>query len=109
MVKLRQTNAAGGNAADIAQYVKQALGPGTPDEGNEEELEPNAPSTRSTSTQKQESHQVVHLQQISTSGNNSAPIVQSLRQNANAALSIDSVPGVGMKVHIFFARAAAAP
>jgi hypothetical protein len=84
MVKLRQTNAAGGNAADIAQYVKQALGPGTPDEGNEEELEPNAPSTRSTSTQKQESHQVVHLQQISTSGNNSAPIVQSLRQRERA-------------------------
>jgi hypothetical protein len=84
IVKLRQTNAAGGNAADIAQSIRQVLGPGTPDEGNEDELEPNGPPTRSTITQKQESHQVVHLQQISTSGNDSAPIAQFLRQRERA-------------------------
>jgi two-component sensor histidine kinase len=42
-------------------------------------------------------------------GKLSALIVQSLRQNASAALTIDSTPGAGMKVQIFFARAAAAP
>jgi two-component sensor histidine kinase len=42
-------------------------------------------------------------------GKLSALIVQSLRQNAGASLDIDSTPGAGMKVQIFFARAAAAP
>lgn len=42
-------------------------------------------------------------------GKLSALIVQSLRQNAGASLSIHSLPGEGMKVQIFFARAAAAP
>ena len=43
------------------------------------------------------------------SGKLSALIVQSLRQNAGATLHIESSPGAGMKVQIFFARAAAAP
>lgn len=38
-----------------------------------------------------------------------AVIVQSLRQNAKAQLSVESAPGKGMRVTIFFARAAAAP
>ena len=42
-------------------------------------------------------------------GKLSALIVQSLRQNAGAVLAINSTPGAGMKVQIFFARAAAAP
>ena len=42
-------------------------------------------------------------------GKLSAQIVQSLRQNAGASLGIESSPGVGTKVQIFFARAAAAP
>lgn len=42
-------------------------------------------------------------------GKLSALIVQSLRQNAGALLSIASSPGAGMKVEIFFARAAASP
>ena len=42
-------------------------------------------------------------------GKLSALIVQSLRQNAGAALDIVSAPGEGMRVQIFFARAAAAP
>lgn len=42
-------------------------------------------------------------------GKLSALIVQSLRQNAGATLTIDSSPGSGMKVQIFFARVAAAP
>lgn len=38
-----------------------------------------------------------------------AVIVQSLRQNAKAQLAVESAPGKGMRVTIFFARAAAAP
>lgn len=42
-------------------------------------------------------------------GKLSALIVQSLRQNAGATFNIVSSPGAGMKVEIFFARAAASP
>lgn len=38
-------------------------------------------------------------------GKLSAMIVQSLRQNANATLNVESTPGQGMRVTIFFARA----
>jgi PAS domain S-box-containing protein len=38
-----------------------------------------------------------------------AVIVQSLRQNARAELAVESTPGKGVRVTIFFARAAAAP
>lgn len=38
-------------------------------------------------------------------GKMSAMIVQSLRQNANAKLEVNSAPGEGMRVEIFFARA----
>ncbi|WP_339928527.1 histidine kinase dimerization/phosphoacceptor domain -containing protein [uncultured Brevundimonas sp.] len=38
-----------------------------------------------------------------------ALIVQSLRQNAKARLEVESTPGQGMKVAIFFARTDAAP
>ncbi len=38
-----------------------------------------------------------------------ALIVQSLRQNARARLEVESTPGEGMRVTIFFACAAAAP
>ncbi len=38
-----------------------------------------------------------------------ALIVQSLRQNARARLQVDSAPDQGVRVTIFFARAAAAP
>jgi two-component sensor histidine kinase len=38
-----------------------------------------------------------------------AMIVQSLRQNARARLDVQSAPGEGMRVTIFFARADAAP
>ncbi len=36
-------------------------------------------------------------------------IVQSLRQNARATVEVESRPGKGMKVTVFFARADAAP
>ena len=42
-------------------------------------------------------------------GKLSALIVQSLRQNAGAVVTMESFPGTGTKVQIFFARAAAAP
>ncbi|MEO7221012.1 MAG: hypothetical protein ABIY37_00920 [Devosia sp.] len=38
-----------------------------------------------------------------------ALIVQSLRQNAGATVAMQSSPGAGTRVEIFFARAAAAP
>lgn len=38
-----------------------------------------------------------------------AVIVQSLRQNAKAQLAVESAPGKGVRVTIFFARAAVAP
>ena len=43
------------------------------------------------------------------SGKLSALIVQSLKQNARAKVTVDSAPGQGMRVAIFFARADAAP
>jgi two-component sensor histidine kinase len=42
-------------------------------------------------------------------GKLSALIVQSLRENAKARLEIESSPGKGMRVTIFFTRSAAAP
>jgi PAS domain S-box-containing protein len=42
-------------------------------------------------------------------GKLSALIVESLRQNARAQFRVQSSPGAGMRVDIFFARAAAAP
>jgi PAS domain S-box-containing protein len=42
-------------------------------------------------------------------GKLSALIVQSLRQNAKADITVESEPGRGMRVSIFFARADAAP
>lgn len=42
-------------------------------------------------------------------GKLSAIIVQSLRQNAKAKITVDSAPGKGVKVVISFARSAAAP
>jgi hypothetical protein len=55
VVKLRQTSlGTGSNTAGIAQYVKQSLGPGTPEDTEEGDSEPDAPGS-----QKQESHQTV--------------------------------------------------
>jgi two-component sensor histidine kinase len=42
-------------------------------------------------------------------GKLSALIVQSLRQNAGARVDVESSPGNGVRVRIFFARASAAP
>ncbi len=42
-------------------------------------------------------------------GKLSALIVQSLKQNARAKVTVESAPGAGMRVAIFFARADAAP
>jgi two-component sensor histidine kinase len=42
-------------------------------------------------------------------GKLSALIVQSLKQNAGATVTMNSVPNAGTRVEIFFARAAAAP
>ena len=75
VVKLRQTAlGTGSNTAGIAQYVK-------PEEGDSE---PDAPATM-TGSQKQESHQTVHLRQISEQGSNNAPVVQFLRQRERKA------------------------
>ena len=85
VVKLRQTAlGTGSNTAGIAQYVKQSLGPGTPEDTEEGDSEPDAPATM-TASQKQESHQTVHLRQISEQGSNNAPVVQFLRQRERKA------------------------
>ena len=85
IVKLRQTAlGTGSNSAGIAQYIKQSLGPGTPEDTDESDTEPDAPATASAS-QKQESHQTVHLRQISDQGSNNAPIFQFLRQRERKA------------------------
>ncbi len=42
-------------------------------------------------------------------GKLSALIVQSLKQNAGASVTMRSSPGIGTRVEIFFARAAATP
>jgi hypothetical protein len=42
-------------------------------------------------------------------GKLSALIVHSLGQNAKAKVTVESVPGAGLKVSIFFARANAEP
>ena len=42
-------------------------------------------------------------------GKLSALIVQSLQQNAKAKINVESKPGEGLRVTLFFARAAAAP
>ena len=68
----------------IAQYIKQSLGPGTPEDTEEGDSEPDAAATMSAS-QKQESHQTVHLSQSSEQGNNNAPVLQFLRQRERKA------------------------
>jgi hypothetical protein len=95
IVRLRQTNVTGANNAGISQYIKQSKGPGTPDDTEEGETEPGAPPTLSA-TQKQESHQTVHLRQITSglaAGSNNAAVLQFLRQRArssNAAMVTQS-------------------
>jgi hypothetical protein len=85
IVKLRQTAlGTGSNSAGIGQYIKQSLGPGTPEDTEESDTEPDAPATATTS-QKQESHQTVHLSQISEQGSNNAPVLQFLRQRERKA------------------------
>jgi hypothetical protein len=93
IVKVRQTNTSpsnanntGGNRAGISQYIRQSLGRGTPDDTEEGDVESDAPATLST-TQKQESHQIVHLGQDSVVGANNAPILQFLRQRERASHS----------------------
>jgi hypothetical protein len=85
IVNLRQTAfGTGWNNAGIAQYIKQSAGPGTPDDTDESDVEPDAPAATNAS-QKQESHQTIHLRQISESGSNNAPIFQFLRQRERAS------------------------
>lgn len=80
IVRLRQTNGSGANNAGISQYVKQSKGPGTPDDTEEANSEPAASPTMSAA-QSQESHQTVHLRQITSgAGANNAAVLQFLRQ-----------------------------
>lgn len=84
IVRLRQTNVRGANNASVSQYIKQSKGPGTPDDTEEDNAEPAAQPTMSA-TQTQESHQTVHLRQITsgpTAGSNNAAVLQFLRQRA---------------------------
>jgi hypothetical protein len=84
IVRVRQTNGSGPNTATINQVIRQSAGPGSPDETEENEVEPMAKSASGPISQSQESHQVIHLRQTSVSGTNSAPINQVLRQRERA-------------------------
>jgi len=87
IVFLRQTNNTGTNNAGVAQYIKQSKGPGTPDDTEDANVEPDAPASVSA-VQKQEGHQTVHLRQITgnllaptaSAGGNNAAVLQFQRQ-----------------------------
>jgi hypothetical protein len=92
IVKLRQTNGTGTNHAGVSQYIKQSLGRGTPDDTEDGENEPDAAATI-LATQSQESHQTIHLRQITgnllaptaAAGSNNAALLQFLRQRERAS------------------------
>jgi hypothetical protein len=92
IVRLRQTDVSGTNNAGIAQYIKQSKGPGTPDDTEDDNVEPDAPATLSA-IQSQEGHQSVHLRQITgdplnpsaAAGANNAAVLQFQRQRERAS------------------------
>jgi hypothetical protein len=84
VVRLSQMNESGANLAGITQYIKQSLGPGTPDDTEDADVEPwTAPTT--PQNQNQNSHQTVHLHQVTTTGDSNAAVLQFLRQRERAA------------------------
>jgi hypothetical protein len=84
VVHLSQTNASGANLAGISQYIKQSLGPGTPDDSEDNDSESLAAPTTSAD-QGQNSHQTVHLHQVTTTGDSGAAVLQFLRQRERAS------------------------
>jgi hypothetical protein len=81
IVLLRQMNGSGANLAGISQYIKQSQGPGTPDDTDESATESPLASPTSSAVQTQNSHQTVHLRQLTTAaGDNNAVVLQFLRQ-----------------------------
>jgi hypothetical protein len=92
VARLRQTNGTGTNNAGISQYIKQSKGPGTPDDTEDDNAEPDAPATFSA-VQSQEGHQTVHLRQITgnllastvAAGANNAAVLQFQRQRERAS------------------------
>jgi hypothetical protein len=84
VVHLSQTNASGANLAGISQYIKQSLGAGTPDDTEDNDSESlSAPAT--SADQSQNSHQTVHLHQVTTTGDSGAAVLQFLRQRERAS------------------------
>jgi hypothetical protein len=89
IVHLSQTNASGANLAGISQYIKQSLGPGTPDDTEDNDSESLAAPT-TLSDQSQNSHQTVHLHQVTTTGDSGAAVLQFLRQRERASNMLTS-------------------
>jgi hypothetical protein len=92
IANINQRNGSAANWASATQLVSQALGPGSADDEEENELEPNvSASTVMPITQIQESHQIVNLDQdtngVSQAGSNFSNIWQSLRQRERASKS----------------------
>ena len=84
VVHLSQTNESGANLAGISQYIKQSLGPGTPDDTEDNDSESLAAPT-TLPDQTQNSHQTVHLHQVTTTGDSGAAVLQFLRQRERAS------------------------
>jgi hypothetical protein len=89
VVHLSQTNASGANLAGISQYIKQSLGAGTPDDTEDNDSESlAAPAT--PADQSQNSHQTVHLHQVTTTGDSGAAVLQFLRQRERVSNVLSS-------------------
>jgi len=84
VVRLSQMNGSGTNLAGISQYIKQSRGPGTPDDTEDGDAEPLAAPT-TPPDQIQNSHQTVHLHQVTTTGDSAAAVLQFLRQRERAS------------------------
>jgi hypothetical protein len=84
IVRLSQTAGTGSNLATIGQGIKQSLGPGLATDADDSELEPDTKTTATPIVQQQDSHQIVHVRQVTASGSNGAAIGQGLRQRERA-------------------------
>jgi hypothetical protein len=92
IANINQRNASAANWASVTQLISQSLGPGSPDDEDESELEPNvSASTVMPINQTQESHQIVNMDQdtngVPQAGSNFSNLWQSLRQRERASKS----------------------
>ena len=90
VVKLRQTAlGTGSNTAGITQYVKQSLGPGTPEDTEEGDSEPDAPADNAHHRSKKATRQFISQADLGQ-GTTTPPVLQFLRQRERKALTPDT-------------------